>query len=511
MEPTQEATQGTTDSERYLTQLAKHSFLSLWSYPNPYRYQQGGKELCDLLVVFEDHIIIFSDKDCEFPNSGDEQTDWNRWYKKAVRKSAEQIWGAERWIINFPKRIFIDKECVTPFPIDFPDFKHAKIHRILVAHGASKRCQERFGGGSGSLMICNDIIGDEHLQPNADGGPSFTIGQVDPANGFIHVLDDVSLDIVMQTLDTITDFVMYLSKKEAFFNRGIRIHAAGEEELLAQYLGDINEQSQHDFLISDDIDFVVYEEGFWEEFSQHQQRLTQIAVDRISYTWDAIIETFALHLSQGTQYSSSLSLVDTEKLLRFLAREPRFHRRFLSEALLNLIETTQVNRGARVIVPTRDGDPYYIFLVLSQPLGRPYEEYRAVRGELLSAYVHVIRMKYPDATNIIGFATETREAYERSEDLIYLDGRNWTPEEERETRKLQRRLKLLEQATPWHLKDNEYREKREVTPSQLVFGPAAPRNSPCSCGSGKKYKKCCGRASVRNAQNPARRLLGKRN
>lgn len=29
-----------------------------------------GKELCDLLVVFENHVIIFSDKDISFKDSG---------------------------------------------------------------------------------------------------------------------------------------------------------------------------------------------------------------------------------------------------------------------------------------------------------------------------------------------------------------------------------------------------------------------------------------------------------
>ncbi len=32
----------------------------------------------------------------------------------------------------------------------------------------------------------------------------FAVGQVDPAIGFMHVLDDTSLEIVMSTLDTIT-------------------------------------------------------------------------------------------------------------------------------------------------------------------------------------------------------------------------------------------------------------------------------------------------------------------
>lgn len=55
---------GQTSSERYLATICEKTFLSLWSYPNLYR--EPGKELCDLLVVFDRHLIIFSDKDIAF-------------------------------------------------------------------------------------------------------------------------------------------------------------------------------------------------------------------------------------------------------------------------------------------------------------------------------------------------------------------------------------------------------------------------------------------------------------
>jgi hypothetical protein len=69
-----------------------------------------GKEVCDLLVVFENHVIIFSDKQCSFFDSGDLQVEWRRWYKRAILKSAQQVWGAERWIREFPSRLFLDKK-----------------------------------------------------------------------------------------------------------------------------------------------------------------------------------------------------------------------------------------------------------------------------------------------------------------------------------------------------------------------------------------------------------------
>jgi len=191
--------------------------LSLWSYPGIYRDQgtsktREGKEVCDLLVVFQDHIIIFSDKDCEFPDTGNLELDWNRWFRRAVQKSAEQVWGAERWIKSHPDRLFLDRACTQRFPIELPNPATAIFHRIVVAHKVSERCRKELGG-SGSLMIDSTLIGAQHYAPFQDGDRPFAIGHLDPAKGYVHVLDDTSLAIVMDTLDTITDFVSYLSKK----------------------------------------------------------------------------------------------------------------------------------------------------------------------------------------------------------------------------------------------------------------------------------------------------------
>jgi len=116
-----------TPTERRLAALARRSFLRLWSYPSPYRDQgqatRGGEgaELCDLLVVFDHDIIIFSDKDCCFPEHADIDLAWQRWYRRAVLKSAQQVFGAERWLRSHPDRVYLDhsfsSDCPSLYPI----------------------------------------------------------------------------------------------------------------------------------------------------------------------------------------------------------------------------------------------------------------------------------------------------------------------------------------------------------------------------------------------------------
>jgi len=134
--------EGTTDSERYLTRLARRAFLSLWSYSNVFTDEGrsngkgDGKELCDLLVVFGNNILLFSDKHCEFPSHSDINVSWSRWYKRAIEKSVRQLSGAEKFIKAYPQRIFLDKDCQTPLPIDLPDPLVANYFLFAVTRGS---------------------------------------------------------------------------------------------------------------------------------------------------------------------------------------------------------------------------------------------------------------------------------------------------------------------------------------------------------------------------------------
>ncbi len=484
--------EGITTAERYLAKLCKRSFLSMWSYPGVFRdqgrhaHKGDGKEVCDLLVVFENHVLIFSDKDCELFGGEHIQQNWARWFRKAVQNSAKQVWGAERWIKTFPNRLFLDRQCKIPFPLNLPEPSNATFHRIVVAHGASRACREHLGG-SGSFMLYNRLIGDAHLNE------SFTIGQLDPDKGYVHVFDDTTLTILLETLDTITDFTAYLTKEERFLTGRRVVFAAGEEELLAVYLRGLNEAGEHDFIIEENLDGVAFEEGFWDAFVVSPERSAQIDADKISYFWDELIEKFSFHAMTGTQYlTSGQPLRDQEIMFRFLAREPRTRRRMLSKRFRDAIQkSTQLEKNCYVSVvePSRTGDPFYVFLFLRRRPEFSEESNRNVRGNLLMNYCRVVKVIYPQAIHIIGIATEAGFPSIRSEDFVYLNASEWTPEDEAEAREIQRQFRLLQNITRHEGREREY----PVSPVQRPRKKPLSRNAPCPCNSGKRYKRCCGK------------------
>ncbi len=486
-QPKIEKAKGVTSSERYLNRLAENTFLSLWSYPGVFRDQTNGaksnegKEVCDLLVIFGNHLIIFSDKDIEFPNIGNLETDWSRWYKRAIEKSANQIYGAERWIREHPSRLFLDKECNNPFPIPLPSNDEIVIHRIVVAHGAKIRCQQYFGGGTGSLMIWNDLKEKELYKT------PFITGIINSKKGYVHIFDDVTLDIVMGHLDTVTDFVEYLTKKEdLILNKSVTV--SGEEDLLAVYLQTTDENKKHIFLQDEKYDTLITEEGLWSEFLQSDLYQSQKKANAISYAWDSLILKFNKHLMEGTRdYTSTSDIKTSEIAHRFLARERRTRRRILADHLLDMYNNTPHGmRRNSVIFPEDVGDPYYVFLILSELDSINYEEYRETRRNLLGRCCQVAKLECPDMEDCIGIAMSARQDADNSEDLAYFDFREWSEDEQAEIIVLREELELF-QHIEWHRsKHFEYPSEKDKRQSDKP-----QRNAPCPCGSGKKYKKCC--------------------
>ena len=442
--------EGVTVAEKYLARLCERSFLSLWSYPNVYRDEGKhgddghGKEICDLLVIFDRHVIIFSDKYCAIQDSGDATRDWQRWFRKAIQNSAEQAWGAERWIRQNPNRIFLDRECKRPLPIELPQVNQATFHLILVAHGVSSRIKRDFGSDSGSLMLNSNLQGfDQHICP-------FYLGDIAPQKTFIHVLDDDSLLTLMTARDTISDFVAYLAKREKLLRGHPTILATGEEQLLGVYLKNLNDKNEHDFVFpiksGQDVTSVFLPEGHWEDFQNSPQRVTQIRQDRVSFAWDKLIEKFNHYAMRGEQhFVTGGGIKDAERILRFMAREPRWKRRYLAQLLLKMIDTTPATKRRLTVIPSIEvGDPYYVFLLLPRGPAKSAEDYRIVRREYLVECCRIAKLEYSDAVDIVGIATESGADIQcRTEDAIHFDARDWNANMASDAKIVQEKLGIL--------------------------------------------------------------------
>ena len=131
----------------------------------------------------------------------------------------------------------------------------------------------------------------------------------------------------------------------------------------------------------------------------------------------------------------------------------------LASAIVEMVQTTGPGmRRLRVMAPSRAGDPYFVLLVA--PVRKQYssELNRDVRRGFLSACCGVVKLDFPDATEIIGFATDTMDADGSSEDYVYFDAREWTEEMAAQARQDKKALKILTKAT--RIENTEYRLSR---------------------------------------------------
>lgn len=467
---------GRTPSEHYLAKLCEHTFLSLWSYPNVFsdRGHKNGKghnkEVCDLLVVFGDDVIIFSVKSCEFKDTGNVKRDWSRWHKRAIAKSEKQIYGAERCMQNHPDRLFTDPNCIHPFPILLPLADRRRVHRIVVALGAREACKKFYGGGSGSLRLRTSLAGLQDQPPEDPALFPFTVGHTDPRKGYVHAFDDVTLDIIMGELDTVSDFCAYLNKKENLVRSKGTVFAGGEEELLAFYLRHINDEGEHDFDVPDEVDFILVDEGFWERRIKNAQYLRKKKADKVSYFWDYIIEAFNREAARGAvEFDGEFDQTEYERAIRVLATLNRVERRALSKGLLQLIEQTRPKQsGFRGVVWGKGGDLAFAFLVMPPRKDRRHEEYRIVRRNLLDAYCCGLKLQNKSLKQVIGIAMEPGGFGKgRSVDLLYRDVTVWTAEDDQAARGDRERLGILTRVTQTHFREKEYPEAR-------VYAPVGP-------------------------------------
>ena len=482
--------EGLTESERYLAKLADDTFLNLWSYPNPHRSQKlsgkgDGKEVCDLLVVCDPHVLIFSEKEVGWTDKPVDVA-WARWARGAIQEAAKQLKGAERWIHEFPDRIFLDKLCEIPFPLAFPPVERRKMHRIIVATGAEEAGRKHFDGGLGTFVVRPSIKGADHFNQAATSFEPFAIGDIDPSNDFVHVFDRVSLDIVMAELDTISDFTAYLDKRAEFIRSGRLEVAHGEEDLLAYYAVRLNSEGEHDFAAPEghsweDIDKISIGSGNWARYVSHPQYLAKKEADRISYAWDGLIDTFTKHLLGGTSIvlpGHTYSLTNSEIAVRHMALQNRYIRRAHSEAVIGALDLGRNKpvffRAMISPIGSKNCETGFFFLTLQYMPWMDdrggYEKYRQMRAFYLQSYAQSLLMRHNYLEQIIGIATEPPgHGNGSSEDIIYAQQTQWTDADRRRVRKDCADLGIMRKLKKKNYREQEYPDVNSI-PVDRPFG-----------------------------------------
>lgn len=386
-------------AETFVQELCRRSFLTLWTHPNP--SGKAGKELCDALVVCDPDIIIISVKEVEIKGDPEDPVRWERWSRRAVKSSSKQLYGAERYLASQASFTTAAGKVV-----QLPDTDRRNVFRLAVALGGDRKV------------------------PITPG---------DFGKGFIHVLDEVSTPLVLSELDTITDFVGYLTAVERLTDKTQVIVHGGEEDILAVYLA-------HGRSFPTDATLLLIEPDSWDSFSENPQYQRKQTANAISVLWDALIESLTADLEQGVLESGTDE--EGERVLRVLAREDRFARRLLGTALDEFLKKSHSIRARMTDSPS---GIRYVFLAC------PHGTIRANRIAELRARCLIARYLASRNCNVVGIATEqyVRNAG-HSLDVLLFRADEWTHEDEEEARKVQDSTGFFRDTREQSQREDEY-------------------------------------------------------
>ncbi len=503
---------GVNASEEYLGRLARGTFLSLWSYQNLYR--SVAKELADLVVFCGSFVIIFSDKRVKFQEDIPLEIAWQRWYNRAVLSSVKQLRRASGWIIRHPDRIFRDARCLERVT-EFDQAGQLEVFKVAVANGAAEACLRHFGQGSGSLVV-SPLENSQKPEP-------FCIGNPSKDGDCVHVFDEAHLHVILQELDTVTDFVEYLRARQRIIQDGRLAISASEEDLLAVYLKDVNEHGLHDWVIDSgkslkDGEFIGVEEGAYSGIRDAPEYVRKKLADRKSYFWDDLIERFAKNLRNGSlvPVPGSLGAMDggdggAELALRYMALEHRLARRNHSEAFLDAFESLDENGGNRffraILDEKLEKETGFCFLLLKRsavPKNVSFEEYREFRSGMLSAYAEGLAERNRHLKRVVGIATEGELGGTRSEDLILFEPNGWCEETIKNLRQREAGFEIFRSDLSFNrFGTKEYPEEMPIGPNSYqpipyqFSPPPKPKNARKEGGNRRERRTAAARSRKR--------------
>jgi hypothetical protein len=382
------------NSEVVLDELAQKTFLTDWCYLNP--NLPDGKELCDLLIVFDDIAIIWQVKDVKLKNGQIKEADFN--------KNIKQVLGSYRQLFGLKTEIDI----VNP-----------------------RRGKEKFDPNKiKSIYLISAFLGDS----------PFYLRTINVKGKHIHTFTRQFTQIILNELDTISDFTKYLKDVEDIFRIPKDIIAdGGEEELLGYY---IKQGRNFDEVLKQPVFGLYVEKGNWEDLIGRKEYKAKQRDNRISYFWDYLIHR--CHWSNP----------EYELITREMARHNRFERRILAQAFIEAqqnAQSTQNGSSYRRVI-TSDGVTY-CFLFYGHSGDKKQREYRKAQ---LGIFCCIARGQYKENAKVIGIATDQQIRPDIAFDYCYLYKPKWTEEDQEKMEQDMKDTRIFTKMKGTHKKFSEF-------------------------------------------------------
>lgn len=369
------------ESEKKLSLLLNQNFFNLWSHIGIWRKEgiQGdgqGKEICDGVVVFGNKVLIFSDKNISFNTEKDISVAWNRWFKKSITESISQLRGAESRFKIQPDRIFLDKFCTIPFPTCLS--QDIDIHLIAVVSDISL---------DSLAYVKQKSIEDK-----------FTICDFDSTKTFVHVFDNQTLNLLINELPTIKDFIHYLEIKEKLLRDYGLIAYYNESDLLGYYLENRCLNKEEDISFKYPIyknQFFFLKENYWQEVVKDENYKKHQNMNHKAKPYNKMLNYISeCIVNADLTLGMNLPIMSHEYVLRTFAEESMFDRAKLSEKIIETITIAPNKTVLKIVKKDRDNPKYFMILALPFKQGETESEYSERRQYEVELYFIALKAKF---------------------------------------------------------------------------------------------------------------------
>ena len=269
-------------AEKLVSVLCKDAFFEDFCFSNP--FYAKGRELCDVLVVLGEVAIIWQIKNIKLKDG--------KFSESEIKRAISQCRGARRRLLS--------------------------LGTVTFSNIVGK-----------NKTIDTSKIKEVFLIAAIEGGvPDYSKYYEDEknGNGNVHVFYEGLTRFATKHLNTVTDFVEYLRKKESFFavHQNI-ILSGGEENLLATYLRNKRSFGKMENIEHSDM-MMIDLEGAAEDLENNKDYAEKLKADRWSKGWDELIAK----KREGLKYDgSSANSPEHDKYLNKMMSHSRFERRIL--------------------------------------------------------------------------------------------------------------------------------------------------------------------------------------
>lgn len=390
--------------EEFVHNLAKNTFLLDWCFLNP--LLPDKKELCDLLIVFDDIAVIWQIKNTKL-------TDREQIKEKDYLKNLRQLIWAKRAL--------------------------SEQHDVLTLENAR----------GVSVTIETSKIREIHLIAAFVGDAPITHSPSEEMKDeVIRIFTRSFTEKILNELDTISDFIEYLRKSREFLMSSSRLMIDGwEEQMLGLYIHDNRDFSRISW---DENTMCVLLDDFWDGVMDDPAYIQKRKDDKISYYWDRLIDM------AFETYSPQYELVGRE-----LARLSRLNRRIMAQAFSDAYWHTTENKIPFFRRVTQIDGVTFCILFHSSDWYDP-EKYRVARKNHLETLMLCARWKEEFRGNkkVVGIAAECWSNGSHSFDFGLYVKEEWTEEDEESRLELQEETGIFRSPSMYQVQYKEYWDQK---------------------------------------------------